>query len=135
VHKLETTDTSLPHSLKALEDALKTLASNLDRVHSQLLFGEKAFGNSESLLGKLVVVGEGREVHAELCEWLAKGSVCEDHLVLLLASPSVRMWEWARSGHRETYDVLDILTAVLGLQEVNGLSTLGRDGRAADLRR
>jgi len=37
------------------------------------------------------------------------------------------MWRW------ETYDVLDVLTAVLGLQEVDDLSALGRDGLGADL--
>jgi hypothetical protein len=34
---------------------------------------------------------------------------------------------------KETYDVLDVLTAVLGLQEVDDLSALGRDGLGADL--
>lgn len=65
VHKLESTHTTLPHSLKALEDALETLGADLDRVNLQLLVGEKAFGNGESLLRKLVVLGNGREVHAE----------------------------------------------------------------------
>lgn len=38
-------------------------------------------------------------------------------------------------GRLKTYDVLDVRTAVLGLQEVDGLSTLGRDGSRADLGR
>lgn len=37
------------------------------------------------------------------------------------------MWRW------ETYDVLDVSTAVLGLQEVDGLSALRRDGLGGDL--
>lgn len=60
--KLEATDASLPHGLQTLEDTLETLASNLDRVHSQLLLSEEAFGNGESLLRERVVVREGREV-------------------------------------------------------------------------
>lgn len=60
--KLESTHASLPHGLKALEDTLETLASNLDRVHSQLLLSEEAFGNGESLLRELVVGREGGEV-------------------------------------------------------------------------
>jgi hypothetical protein len=34
---------------------------------------------------------------------------------------------------KETYDVLDVLTAVLGLQEVDDLAALGRDGLGANL--
>jgi hypothetical protein len=44
------------------------------------------------------------------------------------------LWCQARSGRRWTYDVLNILTAVLSLKEVDSLSALGRDGGAADLR-
>lgn len=47
--------------------------------------------------------------HAELCEGFTESSVCQYH------------------------DVLNILTAVLGLEEVDGLSALRRDGGAADL--
>ena len=90
VHKLESTDTSLSHSLKALEDALKTLGANLDRVHLQLLLGEKAFGNGESLLRKLVVFRDGWEAHAELVEGLAKGEIAKDHLCLVSGIPLIR---------------------------------------------
>jgi hypothetical protein len=83
VHKLESTHTALPHSLKALEDALETLASDLHRVHNQLLLGQKALGNSEGFLRELVVVRVGREVHAELCESFTESGVCENHLLLL----------------------------------------------------
>lgn len=38
-------------------------------------------------------------------------------------------------GYWRTYDVLDVRTAVLGLQEVNGLSALRRDSGGADLGR
>lgn len=129
--KLESTHASLPHGLKALEDTFETLASNLDRVHSQLLLSEETFGNGESLLRELVVGREGGEVlqaeksalclrhhlglyplvtyHAELGEGFTKSSVCQHH------------------------DVLNILTAVLGLEEVDGLSALRRNGGAADL--
>ena len=83
VHKLESTDTSLPHGLKALEDSLKTLGADLDRVHLQLLLGEKAFGNGESLLCKLVVLWDGWEAHAELVKGFTKGEVAKDHLCLV----------------------------------------------------
>lgn len=92
VHKLESTDTSLPHSLKALEDALKTLGADLDGVHLQLLLGEKTFGNGESLLRKLVVFRDGWEAHAELVEGLAKGEVAKDHLCLVSEMPLIR-WD------------------------------------------